>query len=106
MSASSRQPVPPAVVEAEAWELARNLLVAPPEGERPAVLPLERVSEDLIHLQRQSAQDFHSPLPLPDLLELGLQLMQRPWAGQEREALRSAADRWRKELVGDLVTYV
>ncbi|MFN9427795.1 MAG: CofH family radical SAM protein [Cyanobacteriota bacterium] len=106
MSASSRQPVPPAVVEAEAWELARNLLVAPPEGEPPAVLPLERVSEDLIHLQRQSAQDFHSPLPLPDLLELGLQLMQRPWAGQEREALRSAADRWRQELVGDLVTYV
>ncbi|MFN9057517.1 MAG: hypothetical protein ACK5W5_11140, partial [Cyanobacteriota bacterium] len=73
MSASSRQPVPPAVVEAEAWELARDRLVAPPEGEPRAGLPLERVSGDLIQLQRQSAQDLHAPLPQPDLLELGLQ---------------------------------
>lgn len=106
MSAYSRQPVPPAVVEADAWELAGELLVAPPDREAAEALPFEGVTEALIHLQRQSARDLKSPVPLADLLELGQQLMQRPWAAPEAEALRSAADHWRRELVGDTVTYV
>ncbi|MFM7640242.1 MAG: CofH family radical SAM protein [Cyanobium sp.] len=106
MNATSRQSVPPAAVEPEVWQLARDLLFAPPEREPADVLPLKRVSEALLHLQRQSAQDLQAPLPQADLLELGQQLMQRSWSGQEREALRSAADRWRQELVGDTVTYV
>lgn len=93
-------------VEVEAWELARDLLVAPP-GDKPAEpAALEVVLDDLLGLQRQSQSDPHAAFPREALLQLGSQLMERSWDHHEKEVLRKAADDWRRELVGDTVTYV
>lgn len=97
---------PPLAVDTEAWQMAQQLLVSPPRPEAGAPLPLEGVLEQLLCLHRKSLESPPLPVATTDLLQLGEQLMQRPWSQQERELTRAAADAWRRELVGDMVTYV
>ena len=106
MTAISHQPDPQSVVEAEAWEAARDLLVAPPNDDLPNIPPLESVLGDLQGRHRKSGKDIQGAFPGAELFQLGQLLMERPWASQERETLRGEADRCRQDLVGDTVTYV
>jgi FO synthase subunit 2 len=66
--------------------------------------------EALLGLHRRSGQDPSFPFPLEALRHLGAGLMNRQWDGphaeEERQSVRLAADAWRRELVGDTVTYV
>ena len=107
MNPASQQLDRSLVFDPDAWSLAAKLLVAPPSASDPLDLPpLPKVLSDLLDLHRQSLADPSLAFPLSPLLQIGRQLMGRGWMGQEREWLRQAADLWRRELVGDSVTYV
>ena len=98
---------PPLLVDQEAWELAAHLLVTPPMGESPDnVTSLDPLLEKLLLLNRQTREQPFPPFPLADLLHFGIPLMERQWSAQEREQVRQAANQWRRELVGDTVSYV
>jgi FO synthase subunit 2 len=107
MNLARQQPDRSMVLDPDAWSQAAKLLVAPPSASDPEdPPPLPKVLDDLLDLHRQSLADPSPAFPLSPLLQIGRQLMGRAWRGQEREWLRQAADLWRKELVGDSVTYV
>ena len=98
---------PSLLVDREAWELAGNLLVPPPLGNVSDVFaPLEPLLDQLLVLNRQTKEQPFGPFPLADLLHFGLRLMERQWTAQEREGVRQAANQWRREMVGDTVSYV
>jgi FO synthase subunit 2 len=110
-------------IDPEAWQIAGSVLVDP--SRPPHRGPSDRVGssdgpvgrnassqevlEELLGLNRRVREDPSSPFPLAALLHLGRALMERPGtqdAQREREQVRLAADGWRRELVGDTVTYV
>lgn len=100
---------PPAwdALDPEAWERAGALLVDPlPESPVDPGQPLAAVINDLLALHRHCRNDPAAPFPLAALRPLGEALMARPLDGPGRELVRQAADQWRRELVGDTVTYV
>lgn len=105
MSLACQQPDPLTVLDPDALSLAAKLVVAPPIPADPADSP-SKVLGDLLDLHRQTLADPSPAFPSIPLLEIGRELMGRAWMGHEREWLRQAADLWRKELVGDTVTYV
>lgn len=88
----------------------------PAESLRPeAVSPLAAAAANsslshlltvLLRLNRRGRDDPTAPFPLQQLLHLGTALLAHPLDGAGRELVRSAADAWRRELVGETVTYV
>ena len=103
---SPPSPSPTLLVDPEAWERAGQLLVAPPTEAADALPPLGDLLDKLLLLQRKSRDHRSDPFPLASLLRLGRPLMEQPWSPLEREQIRQAADQWRRELVGDTVSYV
>jgi FO synthase subunit 2 len=104
---SPLSPCPSLLVDPEAWDIAGELLVPPPTGKGSNdVPPLSDLLEQLLLLHRQSRAQSTDPLHLSSLFRLGRPLMEQPWTLQEREQIRQAADQWRRELVGDTVSYV
>lgn len=99
------QPEQPVALDPEAWQMASQLLVAAPGPPRGDHLPLETALHDLLRVQK-AGDGPPKPFPAADVLQLGQQLMHRPWSPEEREALRQAADHLRADLVGETVTYV
>ncbi len=107
-------------LDPEAWQIAGDLLVDPsrlPElseqelGDSSVVPPgacpsLEEVLADLLTLNRHRREDSSGSFPLEAWLPLGRALMEHGTDERNREAVRQAADDWRRELVGDTVTYV
>jgi FO synthase subunit 2 len=107
-------------LDPEAWQIAGDLLVNPSRlpgpggretGSSPAVIPrhhssLEEVLAGLLALNRGLRDDPSGPFPLKVWLSLGRALMEHTGDDRSRELVRQAADDWRKELVGDTVTYV
>ncbi|MFN7679057.1 MAG: CofH family radical SAM protein, partial [Cyanobacteriota bacterium] len=94
-----------------AWEAAGRLLVSPAPTPDPQTLPsLPATLEGLLWLNRLCAEDPESPFPEATLRHLGAALLLRDWEGpggaHDRELVRRAADTWRRELVGEMVTYV
>lgn len=109
MSVWLRQLPPPKGVDPEAWEAAGACLVRPPAEETSGsslTAPLPSVLENLLQLQRQSQAENLETFPLQSLLQQGKLMLERSWTPQERAMLRQVADAWRREMVGDLVTYV
>ncbi|MEB3333968.1 MAG: CofH family radical SAM protein [Cyanobacteriota bacterium] len=99
---------PPGVREAldpEAWERAGDLLVDPPPEPPADPPPLVEVLEAIGALNRRFGTSTTSDA-LDALGPLGAALMAQPLDGPGRERVRQAADLWRRELVGDTVTYV
>ncbi|MEB3243745.1 MAG: CofH family radical SAM protein [Cyanobacteriota bacterium] len=107
MNAPAQSPELVDLFDAQSWEAAGRLLVAPPPHPRgePST-PLPELLEALLALQRPPDQVGPEAFPLADLLGLGRLLLHRPWSARDRELLRQAADQSRRELVGDTVTYV
>lgn len=104
---SSPSPSSSLLVDSEAWELAGELLVDPPRGDASGVFPpLSHLLEQILVLNRQTKDYPTDPFPLAVQLQLGLPLVERRWTAQDRERIRQAADQWRRELVGDTVSYV
>lgn len=104
---SGPSPDPSLLIDPEAWELAHHLLVHPPrEAWKGSPIPLGDLLEKLLALQRQTKDHPGDSLPLAGLLPLGRSLVEGRWNPEERESIRQAADQWRRELVGDTVTYV
>ncbi|MEB3318625.1 MAG: CofH family radical SAM protein [Cyanobacteriota bacterium] len=116
MSATSAPPESCRAVDPEAWEIAADLLVDPerqdadpkPEaaGSLPSSGPLSAVLAEILRLNRQLLTDPGAPFPLARLLPLGRALMERSLDASGSDLVRQAADGWRRELVGDTVTYV
>jgi FO synthase subunit 2 len=107
MSVVSNPPHTRELVGADQWDLAAELLVAPPAlAEARDGLPLPTLLEQILRFQRHSREDPAAVRSLAPLLSLGTGLLGGSWDLQEREWIRQAADGWRRELVGDTVTYV
>ncbi|MFN6339552.1 MAG: CofH family radical SAM protein [Cyanobacteriota bacterium] len=107
MSDPTRSPHPERGLDPDSWHAAGRLLVDPPEPPNEESLPpLGRVLEEVLELSRGARADPANSFPLADLRRLGRCLIHRPWDQAQREKVREAADRWRRELVGDMVTYV
>jgi FO synthase subunit 2 len=127
MSLASPAPGAWDVLDPEAWERAGALLVDPsmvdpsmidpsmidpslvdpsPKPAGDALMPLAAAVDDLLALNRRSRDDLSNAFPLAALRPLGEALMARPLDGPGRELVRQAADQWRRELVGETVTYV
>lgn len=95
------------LVGADRWDLAAELLVAPPPpAEARDGLALPTLLEQILRFQRHSREDPAAVGSLAPLLSLGSHLLGGSWDSQERQWIRQAADGWRRELVGDTVTYV
>ncbi|MFM1799913.1 MAG: synthase subunit 2 [Cyanobacteriota bacterium] len=95
-------------LEEEAWQIAGDLLVdpssaSPPRGE---LTPFSDVLRELLVLQRQASIHPTAAFPLESLLHLGTSLLRTLLKEDDRERVRQAADAWRRELVGETVSYV
>lgn len=90
-----------------AWRQAAQLLIAPPHAE--AAAPWSSWSAQAL-LAAFSPDPGSAAMPgsvaTPVLPGLALELLRRPWWGEELELLRRQADALRRQLVGDTVTYV
>jgi FO synthase subunit 2 len=86
-----------------AFELAGQLLVAPPES--TAADGARRSLPECLEVLRE-AHGLEAPASRPALAEIGLALLARPIGPPERETLRCHADALRHQLSGDTVTYV
>ncbi|MFN9624101.1 MAG: CofH family radical SAM protein [Cyanobacteriota bacterium] len=132
MTAASAPPEDWSVLEPEARAIADELLVDPWHHAREssrspgqwvgASLSLAEALGELQVLNRRHRDDPGGPFPLEALLHLGRALLEGPRAVElaeeesaeatiaaaaaARELVRQAADAWRRELVGDRVTYV
>jgi len=119
-------------VDAEAWRIAGELLVDPAkevlarktiaqqalpqkisdeqtfdtETSEESAVPLSPILVELLRLNRESRDNPGAPFPRKALLHWGSLLTARRFDGGGRELVRHAADAWRRELVGDTVTYV
>jgi FO synthase subunit 2 len=117
MSEASAPPESCRVMDPEAWEIAADLLVDPERQEvssgaddAAAALSgsgsLQDVLAEILRLNRHLLADPAPGFPLATLLPLGRALLERSLDGSGWELVRQAADAWRRELVGDTVTYV
>ncbi|MFN9644598.1 MAG: CofH family radical SAM protein [Cyanobacteriota bacterium] len=110
-------------LDPEAWQIAGQVLVDPshrqggldldatPHRSSAETPPFPEVLDAVLALNRRVRDDTSAPFPLASLFQLGQALMDhRGKEGDQgrngREQVRVAADGWRRELVGDTVTYV
>ncbi|MFQ6539860.1 CofH family radical SAM protein [Aphanothece stagnina] len=81
----------------------------PPELEDLSALPGDALLEALAQAHRQegpSPERDHAAAVTLRLRRLALEVLRRAWSGPERELIRQRADALRRELAGEVVTYV